>query len=210
MKKVYILFAALISFQISFAQNNDAKAKKILDDVSAKFKTYKGVTANFTINIFTSKGKPNGVKNGTIYLKGNKYKLKQGKAEIICDGNKTYNYDGNKTITVSGADESNQTLSPQNLLTNFYDKDFTYKLVSSTGGSFDEIELVPVDKRKNFQKVNVFIDKVKKMITKAKIVDKSNNTIQFSLSNVQYNTVLADKLFVFDKSKYPDDVEVLD
>lgn len=208
MKKIYFLLAAIICLQVSFAQN-DARAKKILDDVSNKIKTYKGISANFTIKIFTSKGKPNGAKNGIIYLKGNKYNLKQGKTEIICDGAKVYNYDGSKTITVAGADESSQTLSPQNLLTNFYDKDFVYKLASSTK-NFDEIELVPIDKRKNFQKVSLFIDKNAKMITKAKVVDKSNNVIEFTLSNVKFNAVIPDKLFVFNKGKYPKDVEVLD
>jgi Outer membrane lipoprotein-sorting protein len=208
MKKIYILLAAIICLQVSYAQN-DAKAKKILDEVSNKIKAYKGISANFTIKIFTSKGKPNGVKTGMIYLKGNKYNLKQGKTEIICDGAKVYNYDGSKTITVASAEESSQTLSPQNLLTNFYDKDFVYKLVSSSS-NYNEIELLPVDKRKNFQKVSLFIDKSSKMITKAKVVDKSNNVIEFALSNVKYNAVVSDKLFVFNKSKYPKDVEVLD
>jgi outer membrane lipoprotein-sorting protein len=48
------------------------------------------------------------------------------------------------------------------------------------------------------------------MITKAKITDKSNNIIEFSLSDIKYNATIPDKLFVFNKNKYPSDVEVLD
>jgi outer membrane lipoprotein-sorting protein len=192
----------------TFAQNDPA-AKKILDGVSAKVKTFKGITANFVIKSITSKGKDNGSKQGNISIKGQKYLLKQGKMEIVCDGVKTYNYDGNKTINVSSVEESGQTLTPQNLLSNFYDKDFTYKLTSSTG-SFHQIELVPNDKRKNFQKVTVFVDKGKNMITKAKILDKSNNVIEFSLVNPNTNATLSDKLFSFNKGKYPSDVEILD
>lgn len=189
---------------------NDPNAKKILDAVSAKVKTFKGISASFVIKSITSKGKDNGSKSGTISIKGQKYLLKQDKNEIICDGNKTYTYDpANKTITVSAADDANQTLTPQNLLSNFYDKDFTYKLISSKG-NFHEVELVPNDKRKNFQKVNVFIDKSKSMITKARVLDKSNNTIEFSLSNLNTKVVLTDNLFTFIRTKYPADVEVLD
>lgn len=189
---------------------NDPNAKKILDAVSAKVKTFKGISASFVIKSITSKGKDNGSKSGTISIKGQKYLLKQDKNEIICDGNKTYTYDpANKTITVSAADDANQTLTPQNLLSNFYDKDFTYKLISSKG-NFYEVELVPNDKRKNFQKVNVFIDKSKSMITKARVLDKSNNTIEFSLSNLNTKAVLTDNLFTFIRTKYPADVEVLD
>jgi len=209
MKKFYILLiVALGSSFFSLAQN-DIRAKKILDALSAKVKTFKGITANFTIKSITSRGKSNGVKTGFVMIKGQKYLLRQGKTEIKCDGSKTYNFDGSKTITVTSAEENNQTLSPQNLLSNFYDKDFNYKLISSDGG-FNEIELVPNDKRKNFQKVNVFIDKAKNMITKAHILDRSNNVLEFSLSNLVTNATVADKNFIFDRSKYPKDAEVLD
>ncbi len=209
MKKFYILLILALSCSLFSLAQNDARAKKILDAVSAKVKTFKGITANFTIKSITSRGKSNGVKTGVIMIKGQKYLLKQGKTEIKCDGTKTYNFDGSKTITVTSVEENNQTLSPQNLLSNFYDKDFTYKLVSSNA-QFNEIELLPVDRRKNFQKVNVFIDKGKSMITKAHILDKSNNVLEFNLSNLVTNATVADNNFIFDRSKYPKDAEVLD
>lgn len=190
-------------------QAQDANAKKILDGVSAKIKTFAALSANFNLKSISSKGKDNGAKTGTIALKGQKYFLKQGKTEIICDGAKIYNFDGAKTITVSGIEEANSTLSPQIFLTNFYDKDFTYKLISSIG-SFHEIQLIPIDKRKNVQLVNVFVDKAKSFITKAKITDKSNNKIELSISNVNTKANLSDVLFAFNKTKYPKDVEVLD
>ena len=210
MKKIYILLLAALSItEFSFAGDNDPNAKKVLDAVSEKFKTFKGITATFSLKSITSKGKDNGTQSGNMSIKGQKYLLKQGKTEIISDGTKIYNYDGNKTITISTVEEGGQTLSPQNLLSNFYDKDFSYKLISSSG-SFHEIELIPNDKKKNFQKVNVFIDKNKVMITKAIILDKSNNKIQFSLTNLNTNANLPDNIFIYNRSKYPKDAEVLD
>jgi len=210
MKKIYILLLAVLSItEFSFAGDNDPNAKKVLDAVSEKFKTFKGITATFSLKSITSKGKDNGTQSGNISIKGQKYLLKQGKTEIISDGTKIYNYDGNKTITISTVEEGGQTLSPQNLLSNFYDKDFSYKLISSSG-SFHEIELIPNDKKKNFQKVNVFIDKNKVMITKAIILDKSNNKIQFGLTNLNTNANLPDNIFIYNRSKYPKDAEVLD
>jgi len=210
MKKIYVaLVFAMFGIALSATAQNDPNAKKVLDAVSAKVKNFKGVTGGFTIKSYNSKGTANGTKTGNISIKGQKYLLKQGKTEIICDGSKVYNYDGNKTITVSSADESNKTLSPQKILSGSYDKEFTYKLVSSAG-NFYEIELKPTDARKNFQKVNIFVDKAKNIITKAKVVDKGNNTLEFSFTNLNTNATLADTLFVFNKSKYPADVEVLD
>jgi chaperone LolA len=208
MKKLYSLILAVLAITtISYGQ--DANAKKILDAVSGKVKGLKGITASFSIQSTTSKGKSNGTKSGSISIKGQKYLLKQGKTEIISDGKTVWNYDGAKTITVSSADDNTNTLSPQNLLSNFYDKDFTYKLVSSAG-SYHEIEMTPTDKRKNFEKVTVYVDKAQNLITKATIVDKAKNTIKFSLSNLKTNVNISDNTFVFNKAKYPKDVEVID
>jgi hypothetical protein len=52
---------------------SDPDAKKILDAVSAKFKTYKTVKAGFALKVEGSNGKSQGNKAGTVYMKGTKY-----------------------------------------------------------------------------------------------------------------------------------------
>jgi outer membrane lipoprotein-sorting protein len=208
MKKIYLLLIAVVATNVLFAQN-DPNAKKILDALSAKVKSFKAITGNFTIKSVTSKGKDNGTKTGSISIKGEKYVLKQGKTEVINDGSKTYSYDGNKTVTVTEASESNKSLTPQKILSGSYDKEFIYKLISAAG-NFNEIELKPIDARKNFQKVTIFVDKAKGMITKAKVLDKSNNTLEFSFTNLNTSANLTDNTFIFNKAKYGKDVEVLD
>ncbi len=48
-----MLFAGLFLIsQLAIAQKDPA-AKKVLDGVSSKLKTYKGITANFTIKNYT-------------------------------------------------------------------------------------------------------------------------------------------------------------
>jgi len=204
-----LVFTSISLLTNSLKAQNDPAAKKVLDGVSAKIKTFKAITATFSLKSVTSKGKNNGIRSGSVSLKGHKYLMKQSKVEIICDGSKIYNFDGNKTITVSGVDDASSTLSPQILLSNFYDKDYAYKLVSSAG-NFYQVELIPNDKRKNVQKINIFIDKDKSFITKAKVLDKSNNTIELTISNTNTNANVSDDLFQFNKNKYPKDVEILD
>jgi outer membrane lipoprotein carrier protein len=208
MKRILSLFIAVAMLAGSVSAQ-DQNAKKILDDVSAKLKTFKGITANFSYSSKSRAGKVNNNVSGKIAIKGNKYYLKQGATEIFSDGNKSWNYNGNNEVTVTTVDADGQTLTPQKLLTNFYDKDFTYKLVSSNAAT-NEIEMVPVDKRKNFQRVNVFVDKKKGMITRARILDKSSNTIEFSLNNVNTNATIPDNTFVFTKSKYKKNIEVIE
>ncbi|HSU50902.1 MAG TPA: outer membrane lipoprotein carrier protein LolA [Segetibacter sp.] len=209
MKKLNLLIAALI-FIASLAQaQTDEKAKKILDAVSEKLKEYNGVNANFTLVTKSRSGKINNNSAGKISIKGNKYYIKQGAAEIFNDGTKTWNYNGNNEVTVSLTEDADNALSPQMLLTNFYDKDFTYKLVS-TAGKYNEIQMVPVDKRKNFQKINLFVDKAKMMVTKAVILDKSSNTTVLNLTNINTAANIPDNTFVFDKKKYKKNIEVIE
>lgn len=208
MKKLFSFFiVALLAF--SAHAQNDPNAKKVLDLVSAKVKSYTTITANFSISSVSSKGKNNGIKSGVISIKGSKYVLAQGKMQVICDGAKTYNFDGTKTITVTSMEESGQSLSPQKILSGDYAKDFVCKLIGTKAGQ-SEIEMKPIDQRKNFSKVNVFVDNTKSMITKAVILDKSNNTLVVSFSNMVANKALDNALFVFNKAKYPKDVEILD
>jgi len=209
MKKLYAcLVLVFASTGLLFAQNDPA-AKKVLDAVGAKVKAAKGISANCTLSSFTSKGKANGTQTLTLQMKGEKYLLKQGKTEIICDGKDVYRFDGEKTITKSSVEEGSQTLSPQKLLAGAYDKDFTYKLVSSAG-AFYEIEMKPIDSRKNFQKVNLFIDKAKSTFARARILDKSNNVTELKITNLNLSANVPDNILVFNKAKYPKDVEILD
>lgn len=201
---------ALTMISFSSIAQNDPNAKKVLDQVSAKLKTFKGINANFSYLSKSRAGKVNNNVNGKISIKGDKYYIKQGATEIFSNGSKTWNYNGANEVTVTPVDASDsKTITPQKLLTNFYDKDFTYRLVTSAG-AFNEIEMTPVDKRKNFQKVNVFVDKAKLMITKARILDKSNNTIEFTLKNINTSAVIPDATFVFNKNKYGKNIEVIE
>ncbi len=209
MNKLYSIVLVMVAMFLQVNAQNDPNAKKILDAVSNTVKGYKTISAGFSIKSVTSRGVNNGTKTGTIITKGQKYVLKEGKTEILCDGIKTYNYDGSKTITVSAVEESVQTLTPQKILSGSYDKDFTYRLVA-TKGNLHEIEMKPIDNRKNFSKVNIFVDKNKNMIVRAVILDKGNNTVQVSFTNIVPNKNLADNLFAFNASKYPKDVEILD
>ena len=81
-------------------------------------------------------------------------------------------YDG--SFDDSNISESDQTLSPQKLLSGNYDKDFNYSVLSQNSNSAT-IELIPIDKRKSFQKVTLVIDKLKSALSTATILDKSTN-----------------------------------
>lgn len=203
-----------VSAQNKSMGQSDPEAKKILDAVSAKFKTYKGVKAVFSFSNEDNKGKVLGVKKGTLLMKGNKYRVTlTGGQDIFCDGVNIWTYDkAVNEVTVSKFDPTANTITPQKLFTNFYDKDFLYKLngdKTQGGKMVQEIELTPYDKSKPFFKVYVLVDKAAKTIYSTKVMEKSGNNYIYTVSSLNGNAPVTDNMFVFDKTKYPG-VEVVD
>jgi outer membrane lipoprotein-sorting protein len=182
---------------------SDPEAKKILDAVSAKFKTFKSVQSNFSLKIENAANKLMGNKSGTVYMKGTKYRVKVSGQDIFCDGSNVWTVDAAaKEITLTRLDPSNNTITPQKLFTNFYDKDFLYKLNSDAKG-IQEIELTPIDKSKLFHKVIVFINKASKTITSTKVFEKAGNRYTYTVSNMNTTSNLTDATFLFNQKNYP-------
>jgi outer membrane lipoprotein-sorting protein len=211
------LFAGLMLIALNvFSQGelatNDPAAKKILDAVSARFKTYSAVLANFTLKIEDAKGKVQGSKTGTVSMKGQKYKINIPGQEIFCDGKNVWTYDkASNEVTITQLDPAANSITPQKLFTNFYDKDFLYKLNGEkTIGSraVQEIELTPVDKTKAFHKVYAMVDKKTQSIYSTRVLEKNGNKYTYTVNNLNGKAAIADAAFVFDKKKYPGVEEV--
>ena len=202
-----------VSAQPKGMGSNDPDAKKILDGVSAKFKTFKGVQANFALKIENAAGKTLGNKTGTVYMKGNKYRVTITGQEIFCDGNNITTYDKSANeVTITKIDPSANTLTPQKIFTNFYDKDFLYKLNRETniaGKKIQELELTPIDKSKPFFKVLVFVDKAAQTINSTKIFEKTGNKYTYAVSKMNTAAPVSDAQFIFDIKKFPG-TEVVD
>ena len=114
--KYIIIIVSLFLFQSAQAQK-DPQAKALLDQIGVKVKQAKGILASIQLISKNNKGKSLGTKSINLKMKGDKYLLKQGLVEIICDGANIYNFDGANSISKSSVAESDQTLSPQKLLT---------------------------------------------------------------------------------------------
>ena len=207
MKKIYLLAIIGINALFVSAQTNDPDAKKILDGVSAKFKSFKAVQATFTYAVQSSAGKTLSTKKGNVTMKGNKYHVSFSGQEIFCDGSTVWNYDKSANeVTITKLDQGGGSLTPQKIFSDFYDKDFLYKLngEKKQGGKvLQEIEMTPKDKSKNFHTVYVLIDKKAKTIYSTKVLENTNESYSYTVTSMKTNLPATDDIFVFDKNKYP-------
>ncbi|MER3464064.1 MAG: outer membrane lipoprotein carrier protein LolA [Chitinophagaceae bacterium] len=214
MKKVYLLAAIITTVFFANAQGqNDPVAKKILDAVSNKFKTFKSPSASFTYKVENAQGKTLSSKKGSVAMKGSKYKVTMPGLEIFSDGHTQWSYDKSaKEVTVKSVDESQSEISPQKLFTNFFDKIFLYKLNGEKkvgNKTLQEIELTPTDKNRPFFKVYALVDKATQTLYSAKFLEKSGNRYSYTIDAMNPNANLNDAQFTFDKKRYPG-VELVD
>lgn len=214
MKKIYLVAVLISAVFFANAQGqNDPEAKKILDAVSTKFKTFKAPSATFTYRVENAQGKALSTKRGSVTMKGSKYKVTMPGLEIFSDGHTQWSYDKNaKEVTVKSVDESQSEISPQKLFTNFYDKTFLYKLNGEKkvgNRTLQEIELTPTDKNRPFFKVYALVDKGTLTLYSAKFLEKGGNRYSYTIDTLNPNANAGDAQFVFDKKKYPG-VEVVD
>lgn len=214
-----VFFAIMMAVFFAQAQapksigKSDPEAKKVLDAVSAKFKTFKSVKASFALKIENAAGKVQGTKAGTIMMKGVKYRISITGQEIFCDGATIWTYDmAAKEVQVSALDNSSGAITPQKLFTNFYDKDFLFMLnpeVKKAGKTYQVVELTPIDKTKPFFKVIIEVDKATKVIMSTRIFEKNGNRYLYAINAMATSAVIPDDSFAFNLKKYPG-VEVID
>jgi len=200
------LFAAM---PLTHAQ--DAKAKSILDAVTKKVNSMKSLKASFTMNL---SGKVKDSKDGTISLKGQKYHVTISGQEIICDTKTVWTYTKDtKEVQISAYNPSEQSISPAKLLTNFYDKEYSYSYKgekkNDKGKNCDLIELTPNDKSKKIVKIELLVDKASTMITSGTFTDKNGNKYNYSVSNITPNVNIPDAFFTWAPNEHPG-VETVD
>lgn len=213
MKKLLSVCALALLTAVQPAMAQDAKAKSILESVSKKVNGLKSLKANFALYLSGANGKVRESKKGTFLMKGPKYRVTMAGQEIICDNKTVWTYmkDANE-VQVSTFNPSEQTISPAKLFTNFYDKEYSYKYLGArkvAGKNCDVVELIPINKGKQFAKVELAVDKATNTIAGGSIYEKNGNMYRYEVSGFSPNAAIADNQFTFDAKAHPG-VEVVD
>jgi outer membrane lipoprotein-sorting protein len=216
MKKLIIVIFSLLLANYSVNAQVDAKAKKILDEVSAKTKTYTSITAEFTITIENKKNKTTDSQTGKITLKGNKYKLEVNNQTIISDSKTSWTIlkDASEVqINTIESKEKETGINPSNIFT-MHEKGFKYEFVKEekqkNGAVYQIIKLYPEDvKKKNYHTAILTINKDKSQIVSIKILGKDGTDMTYFVKSFTTNTAIPETVFVFNDKNFPG-YEVID
>ncbi|MFH1319102.1 MAG: outer membrane lipoprotein carrier protein LolA [Bacteroidota bacterium] len=222
MRKLLITFFIILHYTFCslYSQLNaqtqgdiDPKAKAILDEVSARTKSYTSIKAEF---IYTLENKVDNItdsQEGALLIKGDKYKLDISGQEIISDGKTRWTYLKDvQEVQISEQEDDEGTISPANIFT-IYEKGFKYRFFKEEtidGKSVQLINLYPVDaKEKPYHTIQLTIDKNKKQLVTIKILSKDGNDYIYKINKFTTNLPVEESQFTFKPSDHPD-VEVID
>ena len=206
----------LVSFT-SFAQDdyeqNTKKAKEILDRVSAKTKSFNTISADFSFSMENLQEDISETNEGTILIKGDKYKVSLMGVDTYFDGKVIYTYMKEaEEVNITEPDpEDEETLNPATIFT-IYEKGFKYRYLgegTEDGKTFYEIDLYPENRDKPYSRIKLRILKDDLTLYSLRQVGKDGNNYTVVVNSMKTNIPLADSDFVFDPAKHPD-VDVID
>lgn len=203
-KTIFLLFFVLPA--MIFAQVSDPKAKAILDDVIKKSKTYETIKADFTYKLENKKNKVSDGYNGTVSIKGEKYKLSIAGQTVIFNNNTTWTFiKSANEVQINSVDDNEDAVTPTKIFSGSYLNNFRPKLISENdkgGKTIAAIDLVPL-KGKSYFKVRIEIDKNSKQIISFSVYDKNGSVYSYTINKFQTNIKLNDAEFVFKASDFP-------
>ncbi len=200
-----IVISSLVVGAVGFtnAQKIDAKAKKILDDITANYHSKKNSYFKFTFGSGVN-GQVTKTEPGIYYVAGEKYKLKIMDTEQIFDGNKIYNINTeDMEVTIAKPNANSTMFSPINYLTSYRnDYNVTYNGKKKVNGvNTDFIKLTPV-KSNGLKHVYLFVDSAKKQMVKLEQHGTNKDVAVIAIKEYKENQDLDPNMFVFDKSKF--------
>ena len=201
---ILIAFTMLFSFSTN-AQ--DKKAKELLDEVTAKIKSYDNIVIDFKYSLNNLKENINQDSKGNVTMKGNMYILNLMGVSKIFDGKKTYTINPeDEEVSISKFNEKEENvITPSKMLTFFNSGyKFNWDIIQNVKGrKIQYIKLTPNSSKDQRKEILLGIDIQTKNIYNLIEVGKNGTKTTLTVNSFKTNQPLSKNQFIFDASKYP-------
>lgn len=215
-KRYIILLAGLLLPLLVAAQKEsavDPKAQSLLNKSIKAFDTKKGATALFTVNINNARNNQSDSFEGSILLKGEKFKLSLRDVVTLFDGKtQAVLMMKEKEVTISEPDKEELKEVNPLLLMKSYQTDYKMRYIGTVQEgkiSCEKVELYPNNLKSNYSIVTLLVEKNTLQPKSISLKGKDGLTTTFIINNLDRSQTVADQEFVFDEKKY-NSFEVID
>jgi len=202
------VISLVLVFLLSFSMNaQDKKAKDLLDQVTAKIKSYDNIVIDFKYSLNNSKENINKESKGNVILDGNKYYLSFMGITKIFDGKKNYTIvPEDEEITIAGIEEKgDNSITPAKMLT-FFNSGYKYYwdiTQDVKGRKIQYIKLIPTNTKDSRKEILLGIDSQTKNIYNVIEIGKNGTKTTLTVNSFKTNQPLSKNQFTFVASKYP-------
>jgi outer membrane lipoprotein-sorting protein len=205
-KLVKIAFVLLVSITTTQAQNSQ-KAKALLDEVSAKVKSYNNIVIDFKYALNNQKENINQESKGNVALQGNLYNLNFMGVTKVFDGKKVYTIvPEDEEISISKYDENDKDAVTPNKMLTFFNSGFKYNwdiLQNIKGRKIQYVKLIPISSKDQRKEILIGIDVQTKNIYNLIETGKNGTRTTLTVNSFKTNQPLSKNHFTFTESKYP-------
>ena len=186
---------------------NDSRAINLLNKVSEKIDSSVSFKISFTYTLENINEGINQDSDGSIIIKEDNYLLDFMGIKQLSDANKIYSIvPENEEIIISNIeDDDNNTIKPSKLLVFYRDG---YLILWDKKEIIDDnviqfVKLIPIDSVSDIDYlllgVNTTTNDIKKLIE----IGKNQTKTILSVKSIEYDILIEDDLFVFNKDNYP-------
>ena len=205
-KSIAFLLVLLTIVQFSFAQQNDAKAQGILEEVAAKAKTFSNLKFKFNYRMQDKSHKVDNTIPGSIVMSGDMYNLHIMGRNIVSNGTTMWTTDPDaEEIQISKVDKDKDSFGFLKVITNV-DDSYTSKYIKASKANGKNIHIIDLTPKegKSYFKIRILVDKDNSWINEAIIYEKDNVIYTFSVEKFETNLKIPTGYFEIDPSKFPD------
>jgi outer membrane lipoprotein carrier protein len=193
----------------TFTETSDPAATAILDKVKKEYLSYSSLEIDFTLTIALPEEKEE-IQKGKIAQQGEKYRLKMGPQEIICNGEALYLYLKERNEVqindlTEDAEEVN-IMSPKDLFTLYEKGEYIYGIVNEgkeAGKSIVQIEFKPTDRYSEYTKLRLTLEKGTNKVMHMKVFSKDGSKYTLAIDKLTPNKTFSNSHFTFNVKDYP-------
>ena len=206
MKKTILILLIYLNCNSMYSQN-DSRAISLLNKVSEKIDSSVSFKISFTYTLENINEGINQNSDGSIIIKEDNYLLDFMGIKQLSDANKIYSIvPENEEIIISNIeDDDNNTIKPSKLLVFYRDG---YLILWDKKEIIDDnviqfVKLIPIDSVSDIDYLLLGIDTTTNDIKKLIEIGKNQTKTILSVKSIEYDILIEDELFVFNKDDYP-------
>jgi hypothetical protein len=179
----------------------------LLNEVSAKVKSYDNIVIDFKYALNNPKENINQESKGNVTLLGNLYHLNFMGVTKIFDGKKVYTIvPEDEEITISNFNATDENAITPNKMLSFFNSGYQYAWdipQNLKGRKIQYVKLIPLSSKDNRKEILIGIDVQTKHIYTIIELGKNGSKTTLTVNSFKTNQPLSKNHFTFTKSKYP-------